>query len=269
MNKKIMFSIIISILLILSIWVVIADSVNRSDAANMAEIAEQYFLTNHFEEYLASINSGDVDDLICDVKFSYNYEEDYDPNSNTLHLKCVVDNFRSDKIDNYYTDTYNQTPGNILANIMGNLNKELGDKKYTYNITDIGTVCIFLSKGSDGLIVTTSENREYFYDYTPSMSIVTVEINDRTVYLETNFNDDDTPTYYTGIRECSLGHCDRSPKEGSKYCHTHSCCMDGCSNQKDPSAHCCNKHNCSHPGCGAHRYTYANSNYCQMHYDEH
>lgn len=144
--------------------------------------------------------------------------------------------------------------------------------EYDGILLDIYGECVFRKPKQD-IFFKTSKNTYEYATYVENYFIK----NGTEIYVRDENGDWDGGNWGTGLSlptiskdgKCCFGSCRSSVREGSAYCHVHSCCKDDCPNMKDTFVHCCDEHSCIEPGCGKHRYDYANSKYCNTHYNVH
>ncbi len=132
-----------------------------SNAETLASYAETEFLDNDFNTYLEylGIVCG-LDDLTGECKFHFDFDRDYEPESQTLHLHGGI-SLNSDKIDNYYADESESDNVNELYSLLRKLSTS-GSKTYKYSYSE-GNVKVDVGFKSKDFDVKTSSGRIYNY----------------------------------------------------------------------------------------------------------
>lgn len=154
-------------LILLSIMVILSLSAcgGKETAAELAAYGEEQFLQNDFEEYVGNLRNSGLDDLTLECKFSYSYDGSYDKETNTLRLRCSLENFVSSTIDNYFTTDFNGSEGLKLARLMDRLKSAYEYKQYTYTLDGVGTVIVRIDRPDYEIVVNTPAGRAYEFEY--------------------------------------------------------------------------------------------------------
>lgn len=180
-------------------------------AVKLAKLAEEQFITNDYEEYINTLQEkSGLNDLQADLEFVYNYEDDYDKETDTLYLEVNV-SFISDEIDNYYTDLDNGRDAEELAKLLKDLEKTYKKATYTYDFQEDGKVELKIFEEKIPRInVKTSSGRNYkFYI---NYNTYNVEIDGDNVYYErtqknntsTSSKSSASSSSYTGAYDAKL-----------------------------------------------------------------
>lgn len=176
---------IASLFLIVLIMFSLAACGGKETAESLAKYGEEQFLKNDFEEYLENLRSAGLDDLTVEYTFSYSFDSHYDKENKTLRLRCSFDKLISDKIDEYFTTEYDGAEGLKLARMMDNLKSAYVDKEFTYVLDEIGTVIVYIDRPGYEVVVNTSTDRKYEFEY-GYIDTVCMSIDDDWVYYADN-----------------------------------------------------------------------------------
>lgn len=162
----------------------------------LENFAEEQFIQNDLESYVNGLRACGLSDLTAKIGLSY---DGYDKKTKTLRCTCVISNFTSDKIDQYYTTNYNTSNANKLAEVLIKLKKLRDDTatNYTYTTKFGEKVIVEIDDGySSEIHVKTSKGRDYEYSYYTDYDEIMIDGD--TVY-ENEVRNDYQSTYNTDL----------------------------------------------------------------------
>lgn len=161
----------------------------------LENFAEEQFIKNDLESYVNGLRACGLSDLTPKIGLSY---DGYDKKTKTLRFTCVIADFTSDKIDQYYTTNYNSSNANKLAEVLIKLKKLRDDTatNYTYTTKFGRKISVEIDDGYVHEInVNTSKGRNYEYIYS-DCDIIWIDNN--RVY-ENEVRNDYQSTYNTDL----------------------------------------------------------------------
>ena len=179
--KKVLF-----LLLTFMICLSLCACGQEKEAEILAQYGEETFLENDAPTLLATLRECGLADLDVQFHFSYVYKENYEEDKHRLSLIGYA-SFSSDSIDSYYTTSYDKLNGRKLAAMMESILEDCRWYEYAYEGEDFsGTVYVFPHNvpKAEGLTITTSQGRRYYYK--PLVDYDLVEIDGNQIYFEEN-----------------------------------------------------------------------------------
>lgn len=172
----------LAVALLICLWFV--DSKEKNTAEKLAAFGEEQFRSLGYSYYINYIEADKIDDVDCQLTFSYVYGQDYDKDTKTLTLKCVPSDYTSENINQYYTEQYDSEAGKELYDAIHRVYvRTVASREYRYEMDGVGTVVVVVAENeSYGITLTTRSGREYRYD---AKGLNSVKIDGVCVYQET------------------------------------------------------------------------------------
>lgn len=158
----------------------------KKNAEILAQYGEEMFQENDAPTLLMTLRGRGLADLDVQFHFSYDYKKNYNKDKHQLNLIGYA-SFSSDNIDSYYTASYDKLNGRKLAAMMESILDDCRWYEYAYEGEDFsGTVYVFPHNApkAEGLTITTSQGRRYYYK--PMGDYDLVEIDGNQIYFEEN-----------------------------------------------------------------------------------